>query len=397
MNARQPSLGLTMLLAALAAIGPFSIDTYLPALPQIGTALQASPLQIQQTLSAYLIAFSLMTLWHGALSDSFGRRPVILAGIAVYGLASLGCTLANSIEMLWLMRALQGLSAGAGMVVSRAMVRDLYAGATAQRLMSHIAMMFAIAPAIAPMLGGWLLGLAGWRATFACLTLMALALWLACWRLLPESLLPEKRQPFSPTALFNGYRQVLSHGAFLAASLGIGSGFGGFFIYVLSAPVFLLEHLQLGPRDFHWLFVPAMAGMMGGSWLSARVAGRWSNGRSLATALVLLSSAAAMNLLVSALLPPRLVPSLLPIPLYTLGMALAMPSLTLRALDCFPEKRGMAASCQSFLQTLLSAGIAAGVAPALWETRLGLAMGMTGLGALGVVLVLVHLKLTRTT
>ena len=395
MNSRQPTLGLTVLLAALAAIGPFSIDTYLPAFPQIGTALQASNLELQQTLSVYLLTFSLMTLWHGALSDSFGRRPVILAGVAVYGLASLGCTLATSIEMLWLMRGLQGLSAGAGMVVSRAMVRDLYAGAAAQRLMSHIAMMFATAPAIAPMIGGWLLGLAGWRATFAFLGLMALALWLACWRLLPESLAPEKRQPLSPGPLFRTYRRVLGHGGFLAASIGIGSGFGGFFVYVLSAPVFLMEHLGLGPLDFHWLFIPAMAGMMGGSWLSGRVAGCWSTRRTLGTAFALMGVAALLNLLVSALLPPLLVPSLLPIPLYTLGMSLAMPTLTLRSLDFFPDNRGMAASCQSFLQTLLSAGIAAFVAPALWSSRLGLALGMTALGSLGTLLVLAHFRSGR--
>ncbi|WP_303786301.1 multidrug effflux MFS transporter [Azovibrio restrictus] len=392
MNSRQPTLGLTVLLAALAAVGPFSIDTYLPAFPQIGAALQADNLAIQQTLSIYLFTFSLMTLWHGALSDSFGRRPVILAGVAVYGLASLGCTLASSIEMLWLMRGLQGFSAGAGMVVSRAMVRDLYAGPAAQRLMSHIAMMFAVAPAMAPMIGGWLLGLAGWRATFAFLALMALALWLACWQLLPESLAPEKRQPLSPGSLLRNYRRVLGHGGFLAASIGIGCSFGGFFVYVLSAPVFLMEHLGLGPRDFHWLFVPATAGMMGGAWLSGRVASRWSSRRTLSTAFALTGAAALLNLLAAALLPPLLLPSLLPIPLYTLGMSLAMPTLTLRSLDIFPDNRGMAASCQSFLQTLLSAGIAAFVAPALWASRLGLALGMAGLGSLGVLLVLAHFR-----
>ena len=392
MTSRQPTLGLTVLLAALAAIGPFSIDTYLPAFPHIGAALQVDNLAIQQTLSIYLLTFSLMTLWHGALSDSFGRRPVILAGVAVYGLASLGCTLATSIEMLWVMRGLQGFSAGAGMVVSRAMVRDLYAGPAAQRLMSHIAIMFAVAPAIAPLIGGWLLGLAGWRSSFAFLTALAVLLWLACWRRLPESLAPEKRQPLSPGPLFRAYRRVLSHRSFLAISIGIGSFFGGFFVYVLSAPVFLMEHLQLGPLDFHWLFVPAMAGMMGGSWLSGRAAGHWSTRRTLGTAFGLMAVAALANLLISALLPPLLIPSLLPVPLYTLGMALAMPTLTLRALDFFPDNRGMAASCQSFLQTMLSASIAAFVAPALWHSRLGLAIGMTSLGGLGALLILAHLK-----
>lgn len=392
MKPKQPTLGLTILLAALATIGPFSIDTYLPAFPEIGAALHADSLQIQQTLSVYLLTFGLMTLWHGALSDSFGRRPVILVGVAIYGLASLGCTLATSIEMLWLMRGLQGLSAGAGMVISRAMVRDLYAGPAAQRLMSHIAIMFALAPAIAPMIGGWVLGLAGWRAPFAFLTAMATLLWLACWFRLPESLPADKRQSLAPAPLFRAYQRVLSHRKFLAAAVGIGCFFGGFFVYVLSAPVFIMEHLQLGPRDFHWLFVPAMAGMMAGSWLSGRVAGHWSARRTLGTAFVLMGCAAGANLLISTLLPPMRLPGVLPIGLYTTGMALAMPSLTLRALDFFPEHRGMAASCQSFLQTLLSASIAAFIAPALWHSRLGLALGMAGLGGLGGLLILLHFK-----
>lgn len=400
MNPQAPhppraSLGLTMLLAALAAVGPFSIDTYLPAFPEMGATLGADSLQIQQTLSVYLLTFGLMTLWHGALSDSFGRRRVILAGLAVYALASLGCALAGSIEVLWLMRCLQGLSAGAGMVVSRAMVRDLYQGPAAQRLISHIAIMFAVAPAVAPMIGGWLLGLAGWRAIFAFLALGALLLAGLCWRHLPESLAPERRQPLAPLPLLRNYLRVLGHGGFVAASAGIGAFFGGFFVYVLSAPVFIREHLGLAATEFHWLFLPAMAGMMSGAWLSGRVAGRWSQPRTLLTAFCLMALAALGNLLVSGFLPGARLAAVLPLAGYTLGMSLAMPTITLRALDLFPDNRGMAASCQSFLQTLVSACIAAFVAPALWHSRLGLALGMAGLGSLGALMIWTHLRQER--
>jgi DHA1 family bicyclomycin/chloramphenicol resistance-like MFS transporter len=121
--------GMICLLAALAALGPFSIDTYLPSFHDIGTSLGATPLQVQQTLSAYLLPFALMTLWHGAISDALGRRRVILTTVALFALASAGCMFATRIEHLWLLRALQGMTAGAGMVVCRAIVRDLYDGA----------------------------------------------------------------------------------------------------------------------------------------------------------------------------------------------------------------------------------------------------------------------------
>ncbi|HET7776520.1 MAG TPA: Bcr/CflA family efflux MFS transporter, partial [Azospira sp.] len=192
---------LAILLAALSALGPFSIDTYLPAFPEMGRSLAATPLQVQQTLTAYLLPFAVMTLWHGALSDALGRRRVILGALVLFGLASLGCALAQSIEQLWLFRALQGITAGAGIVVGRAVVRDVFQGAEAQKLMAHVAIMFALAPAIAPIIGGWLHVFFGWRSIFAFLVLSTLVLTLACWRWLPETLAPEDRQPLHPRYL----------------------------------------------------------------------------------------------------------------------------------------------------------------------------------------------------
>lgn len=162
--------GIAILLAALAAIGPFSIDMYLPSFHDMGQSLGASPLQVQQTLTAYLLPFAFMALWHGALADALGRRKVILASLVLFVLAAFGCIFATSIEQIWILRAIQGASAGAGVVVSRAIVRDLFEGPGAQRLMSHITMMFAIAPAIAPVIGGRLQTWFGWRSVFVFLT-----------------------------------------------------------------------------------------------------------------------------------------------------------------------------------------------------------------------------------
>ena len=157
---------LAVILAALAMIGPFTIDTYLPSFPHIGAEFAATPAQLQQTLSLYLFTLALMTLFHGTLSDSFGRRPVILASLAVYALASIGCAMAASLPQLLLWHALQGFSAGAGIIVGRAIIRDSLEGHAAQRLMSLVTMIFSIAPAIAPVIGGWLQGAIGWRAIF---------------------------------------------------------------------------------------------------------------------------------------------------------------------------------------------------------------------------------------
>ena len=376
---RRATRGIAALLASLSALGPFSIDTYLPAFPDIASTLGASQLDVQQTLSVYLLSFAVMTLWHGAISDRFGRRRVILWALALFGAASLGCVFASRIEHLWFWRAMQGISAGAGIVISRAIVRDLYDGAAAQRLMSQITMMFALAPAIAPLIGGWLQVLFGWRAIFAFLVLATLALLVACWYLLPETLPVEKRQSLRPAYLGRTYFQVLTSPPFLLACLALSMNFAGFFIYVLSAPVFLMQHLGLPETAFLWLFGPAMGGLMAGSWTSGRLAGKLSLNRSIALGYGIMSAAALGNLLLNLGATPALPWAVAPLFVYTFGMSLAMPCLTIFALDPFPAQRGLAASCQTFLQSGFNGLAAAVIAPLLWGSTRSLALGMGGL------------------
>jgi len=375
--------GLAALLAALAAIGPFSIDTYLPAFPEMGAELGATQIQVQQTLTAYMVTFAVMALWHGALSDAFGRRRVIIVSTSLFGAASLLCAFAASIEALWVGRALQGMSAGAGMVVGRAVIRDIFDGARAQRLMSRVMLIFGIAPAVAPMVGGSLLLLFGWRSIFVFLALFAALLVGLSWRYLPETLPREARQSMHPAPLLRAYGAVLGGGAFLLLAFALALNFNGFFVYVLSAPVFVMEHLGLGPGAFGWLFVPAVAGMMGGAWLSGRVAGRWSARRSIGTGFVVMIAAVSFNVMHAALFAPSLPWSVLPVGAYTFGMALAMPSLTLLALDLFPSRRGLASSCQSFTQVGVNALTAGVSAPLLWASPLSLGAGASVFVALG--------------
>ena len=369
---------MALLLAALSAIGPFSIDTYLPSFHEISERLGATPLEVQQTLSAYLIPFAAMSLWHGAISDALGRKRVILWALGLFALASFGCVFATRIEHLWALRAVQGISAGAGIVISRAIVRDLYDGPAAQRLMAHVAMTFALAPAIAPVIGGWLQSWFGWRSVFVFLTLLTGLLHFVSARWLPETLPPEKRASLRPGYLARTYARVLRTPDFLLSTTALAFNFTGFFIYVLSAPTFVMTHLGRSEREFLWLFGPGMGGLMLGSWISARLAGRYTPLQCIARGYALMGIAAALNLAVSHLLPPGIPWSVAPIFVYTTGMALAMAPLTLIALDPFAHERGLAASCQTFLQSGFN-GLAAGlIAPLLWGSVQTMSVGMAG-------------------
>ncbi len=374
---------LAFLLAALSAIGPFSIDAYLPAFPAMAQQLGASDLEIQQTLTAYLIPFAFMMLWHGALSDALGRRRIILVGLVLFALASLLCACATRIETLWLGRALQGASSGIGIVVGRAMVRDVLDGPYAQRLMAKIAILFAIAPAVAPVAGGYLLRFFDWHGIFIFLALFASFLLAACAAWLPETLTVEKRQSLHPRELLGAYRAVFSHGVFLRLALANACNFNAHFVYVLAAPVFLIRHLGLSPQSFAILFVPQVVGMMAGSFLSGRLAGRLSHRRTITISYAVMAVAAVLNLAINLALPPSLPWSIVPLPLFACGMALAMPNMQLLALDLFPARRGLVSSALSAVHTSISTLSTALVIPLLWGSALGLAAGMAGFLALG--------------
>lgn len=387
--------GFSLLLAGLSMLGPFSIDTYLPAFPDIGQHLNATPLQVQQTLTAYMVMFAVMILWHGSLSDAFGRRKVILAGLAAYTLASVLCAFAVSIEMLWVGRALQGMVGGVGFAVGRAVVRDLYDGAQAQRLMARIAVIFAIAPAVAPIIGGQLQHLFGWRGVFVFLALLGVALFGLTWHFLPETLPKENRQPFSPQSLWQGYRSIFGSPEFLLLSLALSANFIGFFVYVLSSPVFIIEHLGLDAQSFAWVFVPMVLGMMLGSTLNGRLAGKLSPRRTIALGYVVMLLAAAGNVALNLWMPPQVPWAIVPLFVYVGGMALTMPCLQLLAMDLFPARHGMASSCQGLVQSALNAAAAGVIAPLLWGSAQTLSLGMAGFTVVGLGLFAWSIRLHR--
>lgn len=369
---------LALMLAALAMLGPFSVDTYLPAFPNIQASLHASAIEVQQTLTAYMLSFAVMILWHGALSDSFGRRNIILASLAVFAVASLGCAASHTVHYLWAFRVLQGISAGAGIVIGRAIIRDLYAGAAAERLLSLVTMIFAIAPAIAPILGGWIVKLLDWRSIFLFLFIYtALLLWY-CYKRLPESLPPAQRQPFNPRFLSDSYKQVFRSPLFHLKAGAVAFNFAGLFLYVAAAPTFITVHLGLGPDQFAWQFVPAVAGIFFGALAANRFAGRLSIPRQVLIGFGFLIGAGLANVSYHALYPPALPWSVAPLFFYTFGMSIVAPGATLMVLDLFPAIRGIVASCQSFTLTMLGALVAGVIAPFLSHSALWLAAGQLG-------------------
>ena len=240
----------TVLLALLVMLGPFSVDTYLPAFTGIARSIGATPVEMQQTLSGYLFGFAAMNLFHGALSDSFGRRRVILWGLALFTAASAGCALSQHIGTLVFFRVLQGMASGVGLVVSRAVIRDMFPQDDAQRVMAQVTIFFGVAPAVAPMVGGLLIAHTDWHAIFWLLAAVGALLWWVNWRWLPETLDVAQRQPMHIGNLLRGYWQLGSSPRFIALAFASGIPFNGMFLYVLSAPVFLGEILGLAPTQF---------------------------------------------------------------------------------------------------------------------------------------------------
>lgn len=364
-------------------LGPFSVDTYLPSFPAIQREFAVTLIEVQQTLTAYLVAFAVMTLFHGALSDSFGRRPVILACLAIHVLGSIGCTFAQSFPQLLFFRGAQGFSAGVGWVVGRAIVRESFPGHDAQRLLSLITMIFGLAPAVAPVIGGWLQGAFGWRAVFAFLTLFGALQLAVCWRALPETHPREKRQPFSPAPLFRTYLRLASSRRLVLLCLAAAFNFAGFFLYVAAAPAVIYGLLGLTEHHFPVLFVPGIAGVMVGAFLSHRMAGRVSRQRTVRIGFLVMFGAAAFNVGYHALYPAALPWTVLPYAAYAIGMALAAPSVQLLVLDLFPQNSGTASSLQGFTHALLTTFTAAIVAPLLSGSGLTLALAALGSLTLG--------------
>ncbi|MBL8261202.1 MAG: multidrug effflux MFS transporter [Xanthomonadaceae bacterium] len=385
---RKPgSRRLSLILGGLAMLGPFSIDTMFPAFPQIGEQFGADKVAMQQTISVYLLAYALMSLVHGPLSDAVGRKRVILGGLMVFALASVGCAMATSLPMLLFFRALQGMSAGVGLIVGRAVIRDVFQGQFAQKLMSQVSMIFGIAPALAPILGGWILGWERWPAIFCFLVMFALLMIVATWLGLPETHPPESRFRPSPKQLLRNHAYIFLNRRFQRFAAAGAFNFAALFLYIASAPAFVLDHLKLQEDQFGWFFVPTIAGMVFGAFLSGRAAGRMSGTRLAGIGFALCGFAAVSNIAYTLWVPEPTVPlAILPMAINAMGISLVFPILTLAILDMYPRQRGAASSLQAFTSLILQTAVAGLFSPMLSHHPLWLALGAAACTLVGFVL-----------
>ncbi len=354
----------TLLIAMLAMLGPFTIDTMFPAFQLIGADVGADAVAMQQVTSVYMFAFAAMCLWHGPISDAVGRKPVIVTSLVLFTAATVLCALAPSLPVLLVGRALQGLSAGGAQIIARTVIRDLHAGPAAQRMMSQVNMIFSVAPAIAPIIGGIILGFGTWHMIFWFLVAMAAALLVLVQIGLPETHPVANRQQLRVGTVLRSLRSVLSDAAFLQLTATATFAFASQFLYIVAAPIIILGLLGKGEQDFWMLFVPMVAGMMLGALVSSRLAHRVVPTH-LATAGVVIVLVAVVGNIVMALLPATQgLPWVLAMPpLMAFGVQLVFPVVQLLMLDRFPTIRGAAASGQAFVQLLFNAILAGAIAP----------------------------------
>lgn len=376
---KTPPRGLTTLIAFLTMIGPFTIDTYLPSFPDIEAEYGVSRALLSQSLGFYLVAFAFSTLAFGPLTDRFGRRIIILCSLALYIFASVSCATANDYQSFLFYRTIQGIAAAGGLVAGRAIIRDVFSPQDAHHAMSRIMMLFAIAPAIAPVIGGWLHDLFGWHSIFYFLAAYAALIFLSTLYLIPETLNQSHRQSLRPVSITRVYINSLKHKRFVFLILIIACYFGGLFLYIAGAPTVIFNFLELGVGDFAYMFFPLVGGLIFGAWLSGRLAHRWEIERTIKLALTLMLSGSILNMLQAVWLQPMIITSFIPLMIYTCGIGIAMPAMTILALDCFPMNRGTASALQGFIQMLGNAAIASFVTPFLSMHPSHLAFGQLSL------------------
>lgn len=377
---RPGTFALTALLAGLSAVGPLTTDMYLPSLPDIARLLGASSAQVQLTISAYLVGFAAGQIIYGPVSDRHGRKPVLIGAIALYCAASLACALSTSIEMLIVARAFQALGGSGGIVLTRAIVRDIYSGAHAGRELSVIGSVMALAPVLAPILGGLIQTAFGWRVTFLALVGAGFAGAAVVWALLPETLNNRAAEPVSLPSMLRSYRIVGRNPAYLAYLSITSASYAGLFAWI-SGSAFVLQDLYgLAPFDFGVAFALGSVGYMIGSAIAARLVIRLGQDGVLGLGGC---ACAAGGLAMVAAVASGLTSSIslvLPMAVYLAGLGMVLPQGIAGAMTPFPERAGAASSLFGFLQQTAAAVCGAAVGWFLGQSAWPLALGVATMG-----------------
>ncbi len=379
---RPGSFALTLLLSLLTGLGPLSMDMYLPSLPAIGEALHGSIAQVQFTISSYLFGFAAGQIIYGPVSDRFGRRPVILAALVLYGIGSVFCAVTQSLETLTAVRFIQALGGAGAIVLARAVVRDLYSGVRAGRELSLMGSITAFAPIAAPAIGGVLQTVFGWRASFILLVIFALFAAAAAARLLPETLRQRTPGPFSFAGMRALYRSVLVHRGFLA-NLGIlTASFVGLFAWVSGASVVMQGVYGLSPAAFGATYAVGALGYMVGTSIAARIVMRIGLDRTMGIGAVIQAAGGVAMAAAVALGLGSVVWLVGAMTLYLAGMGFVLPQTQASALTPFPDRAGTASSLMGFAQQSCAAIAAAAIGAFLGRSAWPVAGTLAAMGLL---------------
>ncbi len=378
-------------LGLLSAIGPFAIDMYLPALPAIGRNLQAGTGAVQMSLTAFFIALSLGQSIYGPLSDMIGRKAPLYLGLTLFSIGSIGCALAPSIEVLIGFRFVQGIGACAGMVIPRAIVRDLHTGVDATRLMSLLMLVFSISPILAPLTGSFVIQLGGWRAVFW-VVLAAAVVGCLILSTVTETRPSSARVNTSIRGVFMGYGLLLRDRHFLGLALIGAFGISSFFVYLSNSPFVLIEHYHLSPRLYSVYFSANAASFFAMAQLNAWLASRFGlrrlvRGAVTAYAIVMLT---LLALFVSGVDRLEVLAALLFIGYGCLG--LVIPTTAVLALEEHGKIAGTASALMGTVQFVTGAVIMVFVGSFLNGTALPMVAGIAACAALALILGQVTLR-----
>jgi DHA1 family bicyclomycin/chloramphenicol resistance-like MFS transporter len=382
MMLRPDTFALTAVLGLLTAVGPLSVDMYLPSLPEIGRELAASPAQVQLTISFYLVGFAVGQIVYGPLSDRHGRKPVLLAALGLFSAAGLSCAFVWSIELLIIARLFQALGGAGAVVLARAIVRDLYSEARAGREFSLMGAIMGLAPIIAPLVGSLLQIAFGWRAIFVALLAIGSAAAAVVWFLLPETLKTRAPERVSLPSAMRLYGTFMKHRAFLAHLGIVTCSFMGLFAWISGAPFVLQDLYGLSAFEFGIAFALGSAGYMLGTVLATGIVARIGIDRTIGLGALALAIG-GLAMIAAVMLGLTGSSSLvLPAAFYLLGLGLAMPQGFAGAMSPFPARAGAASSLVGFVQQTCAAALGAVVGHMLGESAWPLAAAIATMGCL---------------
>jgi DHA1 family bicyclomycin/chloramphenicol resistance-like MFS transporter len=377
---RSGTFALTALLAALSAIGPLTTDMYLPSLPDIARTLMAPTAQVQLTISAYLFGFAVGQILYGPLSDRHGRKPVLMAALGLYLVASIACALSTSIDMLIAARAIQAIGGSGGIVLARAIVRDLYSGTRAGRELSLIGSVMALAPVLAPVVGGALQTGFGWRSIFITLIAAGLCGAAVVWTKLPETLAQRAAEPVSPASMLKSYRVVARNPAYLSYLGMASSSYAGLFAWISGASFVLQNLYGLTPFSFGLAFAIGSIGYMIGATLAARLVVRVGIDFTIGIGAGACAAGGLAMMAALALGLTSAVSLVLPVALYLAGLGMVLPQSFAGALTPFPERAGTASSLLGFTQQTTAGLCGAVVGVMLGSSAWPLAAAVAAMG-----------------